>query len=89
MTKKYIVKNCPSIHTGWRTMYECFHYNKPCTDCTDCLIKQVVEKCKKEVICDDCELQGTTKCDARLCTNFYLNDLAQEILQLFTIEEVE
>ena len=46
MNKKYIVKNCPCIYTGWRTMYECFYYNKPCIDCTDCLIKQVIKSCK-------------------------------------------
>ena len=89
MSNKYIVKNCPSYSNGCIgcTAYRvssCF-----CERCTDCLIKQVIEKCKKEVICDDCELQGTTKCDARLCTNFYLNDFAQEILQLFEIEECE
>ena len=75
MAKKYIVTNCPSIHTGWRTMYECFHYNNPCKECTTCLIKQVIEKCKSptEILCDFA---------------FGQRDKADVILQLFEIEEV-
>ena len=50
MSNKYIVKNCPSYSNGYIgcTAYRvssCF-----CERCTDCLIKQVIEKCKKE--CD-------------------------------------
>lgn len=86
MSNKMIIKNCPAFSNNF-----CGDDRKEyfCDEITDCKIKQVVEKCRKEVICDDCELQGTTKCDARMCTNFYLNDFAEEILQLFNIEEVE
>jgi len=96
---KYIIKNCPAFQkvgvrgsNGKITVLEevenyCLKEVNSCVACTDCLLKQVVNKCKNEVICDDCELQGTNKCDARMCTNFYLNDFAQDILQLFEIEE--
>ena len=57
-------------------------------DYADCLA-EIKEICKKEVICDDCELQGTNKCDARMCTNFYLNDFADEILQKIAECEVK
>lgn len=82
MTKKYIVKNCPNLAEsyyadGHISKNECRLdiYDKQCSDCTDCLIKQVVEKCKKEI--SDKE----NWCHRRA--------LAKEILQLFTIEEVE
>lgn len=83
---KYIIRNCPALFDNF-----CHSVSRggTCKDCTDCLLKQVVEMCKNEVICDDCELQGTNKCDARMCTNFYLNDFAEQILQLFEIEECE
>ena len=72
---KYIVKNCPCIYTGWSTKYECFYYNKHCKDCTDCLIKQVIEKCKKE-----CDPTNDDWCRDK-------ENLSREILQLFEIEE--
>lgn len=46
-----------------------------CEDCTDCRTKQVIEKCKEEL--DDKE---------NWC---HRQALANEILQLFEIEEVE
>ena len=78
MTKKYIVKNCPARKT---TKGFCGD-DRPevfCSDCTDCLIKQVVEKCREEenwVNCSDNKPTETA-------------EFAQQILQLFTIEEVE
>ncbi len=41
-------------------------------------IKEIVEK---EIVCDDCNLQGTDKCDSRLCTSFYLDDFCKSLLQ--------
>lgn len=73
MNKKYIVKNCPSVYSKH---YKCDGiYYGPCQDCTDCLIKQVVNKCKgnKEYAL---EYLG------------HRDMLAEEILQLFEIEEV-
>lgn len=45
---KYIVKNCPNYHNGY---ISCTAYGVSycfCEGCTDCLIKQVIEKCKKK-----------------------------------------
>lgn len=75
MDKKYIVKNCPCKYASWETEYECYYYNKPCKDCTDCLIKKVIEKC---MVCSegwsDWAMAEQVKAD--------------EVLQLFEIEEV-
>ena len=50
---KYIVKNCPSAYQDYRMRYLCdYNYDKPCKDCTDCLIKQVIEKMKEHPFCD-------------------------------------
>lgn len=85
MNKKYIVKNCPSLKT--RISYKdkvwlngCSEYgdlnDKECCNITDCLIKQVIEKCK----------YSTKSWD-----NFDIGERikANEILKLFEIEEVE
>lgn len=50
MTKRYIVKNCPNYNEyddEWNCL-NTFVDNLSCADCTDCLIKQVVEKCREE-----------------------------------------
>ena len=80
MTKKYIVKNCELICNG-----ECPNSKTGfCEDCTDCLIKQVVEKCKN-IECP-CELDGV---DCLECGESRRKTFANEILQLFNIEECE
>lgn len=89
MNDKYIVKNCPCI-IGFKNMYFCAKLNnidelkQVCQDCTDCLIKQVIEKCK-EVNCP-CEYQGA---DCWECDTKGMKQLADKTLQLFEIEEVE
>ena len=41
---KYIVKNCPAFGD---MASECYLAEiKPCYECPDCVIKQVIEKCK-------------------------------------------
>ena len=54
---KYIVKNCPAIKPmitvdgkhGGKTMFDVCSEGKytPCQDRTDCLIKKIVDECKK------------------------------------------
>lgn len=39
----YVVKNCPAL-MGNRLCYS--KVIKQCADCTDCVIKQVIEKCR-------------------------------------------
>lgn len=76
----YIVKNCPAI---LRMTKICDAYETTrdlpqfCKDCTDCVTKQVIEKCK---YCYNAEQKSRYK------TNGYM--LADTILQLFDIEEV-
>lgn len=81
MAKKYMVKNCPCFdeHNS-----QCL--NKPMLpllemelcqdqDCTNCLIKQVIEKCQDDSGYSDFAYGQRYKSD--------------EILQLFEIEEIE
>lgn len=72
MSKKYVVKNCPCIYKGYRTEYDC-DYDGPCEDCTDCLIKQVIEKIKD------------TQIEIGACSMVYADD----ILELFEIKDYE
>lgn len=76
---KYIVKNCgcnPSCD-------EC--YNR-CVDISDCLIKQVIDKCREETklirIYEDRD-KGTAIAEYSLSKDF-----AQAILNIFDIEEI-
>ena len=39
---KYIIKNCEQIHSADNF---CWSKNVLCQDCTDCVLKQIVEKC--------------------------------------------
>ncbi len=44
----YIVKNCPAYKDN--DYFSCgYDIMKPCQDCTDCVLKQIVELCKKEI----------------------------------------
>lgn len=51
---KYIVKNCPAgqivtsaVDSNLAGVY-CKMTHAPCQDCTDCLIKQIILKCKED-----------------------------------------
>lgn len=67
---KYIIKNCEQIHSSDNF---CWSKNIPCQDCTDCVMKQIVELCKEE-------LKGQYS-DTW--------SLVQKISKLLDIEEVE
>lgn len=74
MAKKYIVKNCPCIYSKH---YKCDGiYYGLCKECTDCLIKQVIEKCNEQFGLIDSDYREGKR------------DVALEILELFKIEEV-
>lgn len=57
--KKIIIRNCPAIYKKLRINennavyideYRCNYQTlNPCQDCTDCKMKQIVEKCKKYI----------------------------------------
>lgn len=53
MSDKYIIKNCPSTYQNFEDKFVCTTQIKQkefpcyCQDCTDCLLKQIVELCKR------------------------------------------
>lgn len=68
---KYIVKNCPAGYEFFN--YYCKQGDKElCQDCTDCVIKQVIDECKWETNIDVNDR----------------GDLAERILSSFDIEEI-
>lgn len=79
-SNEYIVKNCPCLFnsyyaSGKTVRFECNdgnHDDKLCRDVADCVVKLVIEKCKYMASDRD----------------YYAYDFANEILQLFDIEEV-
>ena len=72
---EYIVRNCP-CYTSKGDYYDCWaNQDTWCENITDCVIKQVIEKCKGE------HEKGASYM-------FWVDKFAQEILQLFDIEEI-
>ena len=73
-SNRYVVLNCPTL-MGNRLCYG--KTIKQCADCTDCVIKQVIEKCMHEAHGDPWQI-------VRAGDVFLAND----ILKLFDIEEI-
>ena len=77
MSDKYTINNCELICNG-----ECPNSKTGyCQDCTDCVLKQIVERCKK-----------VRECTADICTNPYEYATYCEtrgVLQLLDIQECE
>lgn len=78
-----------------RTAFKCGMKNEfgislsqNCENCTDCLLKQVLEKCKnagcKDADCEYKDQKGCLECGENIAGIF-----AEEILQLIEIEECE
>ena len=83
MSDKYIIKNCDCILSSGRCNVKSLVY---CQDCTDCVIKQIVELAKGHTeLCKNCE-QQIKECDCNDICNAYRLD---KILQLLDIQEVE
>lgn len=79
---KYIVKNCPSYDKDEQKGYTCTTLSvksAECKNCTDCLIKQVIEKCRNydKAILKDLMLFKSVRV------------IVRDILKLFEIEECE
>lgn len=82
---KYIIKNCPCFneeHPMLANYGECLSLTddtEVCQDCTDCVLKQIVELCRET-------------CRKR-CTNYCLGKKKYcgygQILKLLDIQEVE
>ena len=47
---KYIIKNCPCYTMAYHCKYNCLGrvLSPYCQDCTDCVVKQIVELCEEE-----------------------------------------
>ena len=73
--EQYIVRNCPAFNP--QAYEHCCNLdgNYKCEYCTDCVIKQVIEVCKEE------HERGADYM-------FWVDKFAQEILELFDIEEI-
>ena len=89
--KKYIVRNCPSCRYTPKRYIDGICWNAQkfnssarglCQDCTDCVIKQIVELCKSK----DYFVKRFPK--AQFSSGVQNSELAFDILQLFDIEEV-
>lgn len=44
-------------------------------------VAEIKEIVRQEIVCDDCNFQGTDKCDSKLCTSFYLDEFCKNLLQ--------
>lgn len=78
---KYIIKSCEQIHSADNF---CWSKNILCQDCTDCVMKQIVELCRKQKVinCNIDEKEQVLKA-------YYHTHLGDKILELLDIEEVE
>lgn len=86
---KYIILNCPATYKNFRmnengeiyiNEYRCKHnLLGSCQDCTDCLLKQIIELCK-----ETCRKRCTNDC---LGTKRHCG--YGQILKLLDIQEVE
>ena len=84
---KYIVKNCPCLFnsyyaSGKTVRFECNdgnHDNKLCRDCTDCLIKRVIDKCN--------HYQNKIGRTVEYRAGYV--DATKQILDMFDIEEIK
>ena len=76
----YIVKNCPAIlpMTKLCDSESIFNCGTFCKDCTNCVIKQVIQVCKREVV-----INYPKKEKEFITVNGY-----QVILNMFDIEEI-
>lgn len=86
--KKYVIRNCPYYSEdetldGYENMTDC-------QNITDCLLKQIVELCKRDKnFCINCKSKADSNIDCVECIEGGRAQLAQDILQLLQIEEVE
>ena len=84
MSDKYVIRNCPALYQINGMTNECLGTDYQCQDCTDCVLKQIVEMCNNTAsICKECNSY-----DCRSCGN-YTNSLDKKILQKLDIEECE
>ena len=85
----YIVKNCHCYINYEYKLHLCCdgQGDGECQDCTDCVIKQVIEKCKDTKLECSCK-NPNPDIDCFECTSGGRAELGQEILNIFDIEEI-
>lgn len=79
-SNKYVVLNCPTL-MGNRLCYG--KVTRQCADCNDCVMKQVIQECRKSIKCFE-----SNEIACPVCSDAASAELAQDILQLFDIEEI-
>lgn len=89
---KYVIKNCPALIFPFKDNPECGQLpplNNKCKNCTNCLLKQIVENLKQVAYachCDNCDGCGYYNgCSDTECGTYQ----ALKSLELLDIEEVE
>jgi hypothetical protein len=99
MSDKYIIRNCPCLEQSdldkdiYNSCLGATDYIGMCKDCTDCVMKQIVDKCSKahgQIIGYEkgkiYDGKNLIEANLPLAT---INPLAKEILELLDIQEVE
>lgn len=74
---KYIINNCPAL--SFSLSFYCDEHQKKCQDCTDCIMKQIVELCKENLN----SLENYIDVRSFECV------MLQNILKLLDIQEIE
>ena len=80
-SNRYVVLNCPTL-MGNRLCYS--KVIRQCADCTDCVMKQVIQECRKSIKCFE-----SNEIACPVCSDAASAELTQDILQLFDIEEIK
>lgn len=88
MSDKYIIRNCTAIYENYEDKFVCTSQIKEngfpcyCKDCTDCILKQIVEKCKEvnTKFYDSVHQRYLSPSKAKF---------ARQILELLDIEEIK
>ena len=85
---EYIIKNCPCYVNYEDKLHLCCdgQGDGECQDCTDCVIKQVIEKCKDSKLSYSKLEILRTACETNQAYGKAV--MAEQILQLFDIEEI-
>ena len=50
---RYVIWNCPAL----QQTYYCNTHHSKCQDCTDCVMKQIVKKCRKSLEVSYCPIE--------------------------------
>ena len=85
---KYIVKNCTSYRFD-NICSQAGKYDVFCSNCTDCLIKRVIDKCKHMEAEFDDEIKNGNYIAKFKWFKSGRSDAGKDILDMFDIQEVE